>query len=477
MEESKMSKKNKIKHQKLNQEDALDELNALLNGESDAFFDDCESESEINDSLVSMLENTVAFLQEEDSSEDDDTDEPEIKLPWAGETTDAVDSVDEEPKQPYRAPIEKITPTAKASNSGSGTDDGLHGIKFKHISACGTNLLIIGDGIREITIDLDSVSSASTVFNENQVKSHSSIFLNYILPTFMPEFILNKSTMEDMRASDYRIGAEYDIDMFHFYTDDEVVIGYYISPESLAEWKHICEEMNEQGLLSNLFINIAQMCLSDGFNNHSIRTCKMSMYTQIKSWINQRARFLNTWAFMSKATRDLVTIECLTDIIVKNAALLPSSYCESTLSFVQKLVDYDILEDDDDDDEDDEDDVDVYDKDGEVVKPMSYEDAKMHNAKVIEKGIVEHMAELTDYARQLSNEEFAAKSVDKVKTEATNVDDDIDGESLFDDLETEGFVYEPITESAPETPQAPEGPKIIKPATTSNDDEFVIDRR
>ena len=210
--------------------------------------------------------------------------------------------------------------------------------------------------------------------------------------------------------------------------------------------------------------------MSDGFNNAAIRGNRMSMYTEISTWMDYQQTFVNKFrAMLSSETDRTMTIH---EIIDDNDAILPVGNYEGIEMFIRTLCDdedYTISEDEDDEiDEEELEDVEEIDtftqtlNESETVAFSDDGGLTMNAKKVTEEPkstdatptgkspIVSHMEAMREVA---------------LKMDETEEEDFSD---LMDDVEeSETEVVEEKTETS----------NVIKPAQSNDDDEFVVKRR
>ena len=252
--------------------------------------------------------------------------------------------------------IEKVIPkTVKLVDMSE--DKTAYGITFQHITCGVTNLLKISDNLRNATVDLGSVCNALEPFDSEDVEELVDMYIKFIMPTFVPQMVSTFASIKNVSIT-YQNDPTYPDDIFHFYSVDDSVIGYYINPAGLKEFRTLCDEMNEHGLLLDLFLKISTVLMAEGFNNAIIRGGRMSMFTQTKTWQDYQNMFLNRFKNMVTGTSS-GTGMTIYDVINANDSILPLSHYENFEGFMKKLIgsneddDYEIDNDDEDDIEDD----------------------------------------------------------------------------------------------------------------------------
>lgn len=430
------------------------------------------------DSLVKGINVDVTNVVEEpevDYTEDDDIFRNSIQDIMNERRQERREKKSEKPKldapktnkQVTKAPVKEAKPVV--SNN---TDRNDYGINISHINCGVTSLLIISDPIRQITIDLDSVCNATKPCDSDEVEELADSFLKYILPTLMPQMISSFAYIDSQKFDK----DTYPDELFHFYSSGDTILGYYINVPSLKAFRELCETYNEQGLLVDLFVKISSMLMSDGFNNATIRGNRMTMYTEISTWMDYQQTFENKFrAMLSSETDRTMTIH---EIIDDNDSILPIEYYEGIETFIRSLCDaedYAISEEEDDEDEiseeelEDVEDIDTFtqtlnesetvtssDNGGLVMNAKNVtEEPKSTDATPTGKSpIVSHMEAMQEAALQMA--------------ETTSETEEDDFSDLMDDVEeSETGVVEEKTET----------PNVIKPVQSNDDDEFVVKRR
>ena len=379
------------------------------------------------------------------------------------------------PKKNKQVPKASVKEEANSESVVSdNTDRNDYGINISHINCGVTSLLIISDPIRQITIDLDSVCNATKPCDSDEVEELADSFLKYILPTLMPQMISSFAYIDSQKFDK----DTYPDDLFHFYSSGDTILGYYINVPSLKAFRELCDTYNEQGLLVDLFVKISSILMSEGFNNAAIRGNRMSMYTEISTWMDYQQTFVNKFkAMLSSGTDRTMTIH---EIIDDNDSILPIGYYEGIEMFIRTLCDdedYAISEEEDDDEEIDEEDL-------EDVEEIDTFTQTLNESETVassdDRGLTMNAKKVTDESKStdatptgkspiVNYMEAVRDAALKIEETSSETEED-DFSDLMDDVDVEESETEVVEEKT-------ETPNVIKPAQSNDDDEFVVKRR
>lgn len=131
------------------------------------------------------------------------------------------------------------------------------------------NIVTFSDGLRSISIDLNTLNSEDDVIKESQMTNDdiaimSQLRLTEVLPNFYPSAILPENIPIKGRISKL---LDYDTEKFKFYAyNSDIVLGYYISDESLNNYKELVGYAVRNGIFLSLMRCLNSITSEDGFS-------------------------------------------------------------------------------------------------------------------------------------------------------------------------------------------------------------------
>ena len=429
----------KKKHKKYDEstEHALDNLNAILDGDDDAdladFFGKTGKKKKDKDDFVdidrAISKALKATANRQREYEPDDSDD-ELGVDYS----QVIDEDETEPEEECLAYDE--------SNHIVRSE-----VSVKRINEMGYDLMILSDGIRSVTVDLRFVKNCDREepsVEKDMVSGYAMAFMRFMLPAFIPQAVLNDGILKSASYSGAPID---DNENYHFYdNNDGNIMAYYISPNSITNFIDACDIANDYGYLKELFMGICDMVMSPTF----AYTGKYGTYLPDDIDNSSCVQFMEDFLNHMKNVEPedgYSSAENVYDAICESVAL-PMNYMYEVNSFLTMFSDEDT-----EDDVSDEGTIDTSDDE------VADEEIKIQS-------VTEHMKSLTEYALNQSNDEV--KSDDEDDTEEDLLSDidgvedvDVTVNSVDDGVEAHVSVSKSVSE----------------PKNDDGDGEFIVRRR
>lgn len=433
----------KKKHKKYDEstEQALDNLNAILDGDDNADLTDFfgktgkkkkneDDFTSIDDVISKALKATANRQREYEPDDCDDEFGPAlIRKGW--------DEDEIEPEEEYLVDDE--------SNDIIRSE-----VSIKRINEMGYDLMILSDGIRSVTVDLRFVKNCNREepsVEKDMVSGYAMAFMRFMLPAFIPQAVLNDGLLKSASYSGAPID---DNENYHFYdNNDGNIMAYYISPNSITNFIDACDTANDYGCLKELFMGICDMVMSPAFAyTGKYGTCLPDEMDD-SSCVQFMEDFLNHMKNVEPEDGYSLA-ENVYDAICESVAL-PMNYMYEVNSFLMMFGDEDTEDDASGEDTIDTSDDDVVDEEIEI------------------QSVAEHMKNLTEYALNQSNDEV--ESDDEEDDTEEDLLSDIDGvedvdvtvNSVDDGVEAHVSVSKSVSEP--------------EPKSDDGDGEFIVRRR
>lgn len=265
-----MGKKNKKReYESDNQRSVLEMLNAAIDsGDASILSGNYDAGEEEDD--VDFFGNLSAGLNERLGITDDDDDEDEENNDSDDEfTVDRVSNVYEETSDEEKDDSE-VTPNTEFSIKMSTEYTGLK-IDLPHSDVF--QLIRFDDGIRSITLDLSTIDPDDAPIDEEiNTNLITMARLEEVLTMFYPSAILFKDEINNKLAN----LSDYDCEKFFFFAEQEfdvypnVIFGYYIDEESIANYKKFVELATKVNKYVNFMNTMYEIFSSEGFTFRNI---------------------------------------------------------------------------------------------------------------------------------------------------------------------------------------------------------------
>lgn len=285
--------------------------------------------------------------------------------------------------------------------------------------------LVISDMIRSITIDINTLDYDTTKMPN--VDSFAVLSLNSVLTNFYPSAVIPINSSLEV----FKKVTDYDNIKFYFfeYPEEEVdmIMGYYISEESLDVFGDLVEELDEKGQVLSFINALIEITDNQGFSFKNVTEAFRKQIVLLDAYKDSYDNFIQLFLEDEETEKDEDACNTIFDAVQVFPIVTDRSYIEQVLAMDDDNADMSdfIIPDEDDDMDEDE----------------------------LEEEIEEMKEEL--------NEDI--EEIEESEEELLEDEDAEEEEDLFDDL---------VEEEAPEIEFSSK--KVVN---DNEDDDFVIKRR
>lgn len=210
----------------------------------------------------------------------------------------------------------------------------MHRVTFHHIETDSYNVVFVFDGVRMITIDVNTLNEDEFALPESGLYNPMTISfmrLEEILPYLYPGIIMSKNRLE----AHLRHVSEYDDDRFKFFEypdgNNNLVVGYFIEDKQSDAYVEICAKMADRHCLVSFLNALMQMTCIPGmaFNNIHPEHLKQLMLT--KDVERSSNKFLE---FFMKDEDTTVDEKHFNDSIDSVIRILPFNYMDAEIDAI-----------------------------------------------------------------------------------------------------------------------------------------------